>query len=236
MAAPKRLVLFVEGPGDRDAAPVLIRHLLTEQNAWDCLFLDPDPFMVGNVVELLRARQPSWRRYLRAALKKRNLGGILLLLDGDIRLPRGEVFCAARLARELAREARQEGAGRLFSVATVFALQEYESWLIGGVQALADRPLPPDNRAGIVAGTQPPQGDLEQHPRNAKGWLGQHMASRSYKETLDQEPLTRLLVQDLAPLRQRGMRSFVRLESAVGRVVAAIRTGTHIASPEEATP
>jgi hypothetical protein len=229
----KRLVLFVEGEGDEAAAPVLVSHFLTEMAAWDCLFLD-SPFKVGSVVDLLRARQPTWKRYLGAVRKKRDLGGVLLLLDGDVTLPRREPFCAKKLALELAEQAKQEGAGTLFSLACVFALQEYESWLLGGVEALAGKLLSPDDRPGIEAGTLPPAGDLEAAPRDAKGWLGRHMAAGTYKPTLDQEPLTRLLVQDLAPLRQRSMRSFRRFEAAVGQLVQAIRSGAHVVTPPSA--
>jgi hypothetical protein len=109
-------------------------------------------------------------------------------------------------------------------------MQEYESWLIGGVESLAGRPLP-DGRPGIRAGTEAPPQDLERTTRGAKGWLGRHMAPGSYKETLDQEPLTRLLVEDLGPLRRRGMPSFLRLERALRQLVEAIRSNSHVVTP-----
>ena len=34
---------------DADALPVLVKHLLTEAQAWEHLWLDPQPFLVGNV-------------------------------------------------------------------------------------------------------------------------------------------------------------------------------------------
>jgi hypothetical protein len=43
MAAKKRLVLFVEGPGDKVAVPVLAKRLLTQYNAWDVVVLDDKP-------------------------------------------------------------------------------------------------------------------------------------------------------------------------------------------------
>jgi hypothetical protein len=236
VAALKRLLLFVEGQGDNAAAPPLISHLLSECSASDCLFLDSAPFMVGNVADLIRGRNPRFERYLGAARKKQSLGGVLVLLDGDVRLPGKEVFCAKGLAYELSEVARRQGAGATFSLASVFAMQEYESWLIGGVEALAGQPLPPDNRPGIRAGTMPPDGNLELRPRDAKGWLKQHMASRSYKVTIDQEPMTRLLVRCLDPLRRRGMRSFQRLEAAVRALVIAIRSGQHIVTPVPPPP
>lgn len=34
----KRIVLFVEGEGEAEALPKLVKQLLTEQNAWGCCF------------------------------------------------------------------------------------------------------------------------------------------------------------------------------------------------------
>jgi hypothetical protein len=230
MAPPKRLVLFVEGEGDAYAVPVLVQRLLNDLAPWDCLFLDRDALRVGNVAKLTGRRAGEWARFIGVARKRRNLGGILLLLDGDVP-PAGErEFCARRTGWDFSRRAREQGAGSLFSVASVFALQEYESWLIGGIESLAGRLLPPDGRPGVPPdiGVLPP--DPEKGPRSAKQWLGRHMAS-AYKPTTDQEPLTRLLVEDLEPLRQRGLSSFRRLERALQQLVTAIRSGNHVVTP-----
>jgi hypothetical protein len=119
MPGPKRLVLFVEGDGDVASAPVLLRHLLTECEAWDCLFLDTAPFQIGAVYNLLGRNEGNWVRWLRAAAKRKNFGGVLLFLDGDVAVRRKEPFCAASVGWELSRIARREGAGSVFSVATV---------------------------------------------------------------------------------------------------------------------
>jgi hypothetical protein len=232
MAPPKRLVLFVEGEGDAEAAPILVRRLLNEiePSPWDCLFLDGDPMRVGGISELTGRREAEWARFLGVARRRSRLGGILLLLDGDVPPAGQRVFCPGEVGRDLSRRALEEGAGAFFSVASVFAMQEYESWLIGGVESLAGRPLP-DGRPGIRAGTVAPAQDLEKTIRGAKQWLGRHMEARTYKETLDQEPLTRLLIDDLSPLRRRGMSSFVRLERALRQLVEGIRSGNHIVTP-----
>src|SRR5713101_6094292 len=130
--ARKKLVLFVEGSGDVNAAPALIKRLLTESNAWSSLILAPVPFRVKGWGYLLRENGKEWIRYLKAAaVDHRPLGGVLLILDGDIK---GQgAFCARNKAWEFSRLAREAGAGSQFSVATVFALQEYETWLIAGI-------------------------------------------------------------------------------------------------------
>jgi hypothetical protein len=62
--------------------------------------------------------------------------------DGDIEKVAGKAFCAAAVARSLALEAKHVGAGRTFSVAVVFAIQEFETWLIAGTASLTGRRLP----------------------------------------------------------------------------------------------
>ena len=226
----KRLVLFVEGEGDERGAPVLVKRILTEQNAWQHVILDLNPFRVRDLGNLTGRKQDNWTRWLAAANKRPNLGAVLLLLDGDARPTAGQSFCAARVARELSQRARGVGAGSIFSVATVFACREYESWLIACAERLAGRPLP-DGRLGLQPGTVAPAGDLEVTPRDAKGWLDQHMQS-GYKPTRDQQPLTRLMVDHLDAIRRRQMRSFRRLENALQQLVNAVRSGSHIATTE----
>ncbi|MCI0458102.1 MAG: DUF4276 family protein [Gemmataceae bacterium] len=231
MAGPRRLVLFVEGEGDALALPVLVKHLLTEQAAWDCLFLDPDPFRVGGIHALTGNKQQEWKKKLAAAAKRSRLGGVLLVLDGDADKVEGKSFCATTVARLLSARARDVGAGTRFSVATVFSCMEYESWLLAGLEVLAGKPLP-DSRPGVKAGQRAPEGDLEKAPRDAKKRLSECMES-GYKETLDQEPLTKLLIEDLKPVRDRGLRSFRRLESAIAQLVEALRSDKHIVTPED---
>jgi hypothetical protein len=232
MPDPKRLVLFVEGPADSKAACVLVKKLLTDLNAWDCVFLDPAPFQVGNAAEVARDSGHGWLRLLHAAAKRRKLGAVLLLQDGDISRIQGETFCPRQFGERLAGWAKSAGGGTLFSVACVFACMEYESWLMACADQLAGLPLP-DGRPGLRAGTLPFGGDLESAPRDAKGWLDAHM-EEGYKNTRDQELLTQLMIHHLDTIRSRNMRSFRRLESAVVQLVAGIRSGNHVVTPTQA--
>jgi hypothetical protein len=133
MANPKRLVLLVEGHGDVEAAPVLLGRLLKEYHAsspvFDSLVLDKlPPLRVGEYSIIHKNDFSDWRRYLQVALKTRgNVGGCLLLLDGDCPPRNGTDFCARDAAKLLAEEAVKVGAGNLFSLGIVFACQEFES-------------------------------------------------------------------------------------------------------------
>lgn len=231
MTARRRPVLFVEGNGDRAAVPVLVKRLLTDLGGWSDLFLDEHPFIVGNAAQLTREGGKDWLRWLHAAQKRPKLGAVLLVQDGDLVRIRREEFCPVRFARRLGGQARTVGAGTTFSLATVFARQEYESWLLPCVDHLAGVPLP-DGRPGIRAGVTAPEGDLEEAPRDAKRWLDGQMDG-GYKETRDQEPLTQLMIHHLDAIRSRGLRSFRRLENALAQLLASLRSGRHTVTPAD---
>jgi hypothetical protein len=229
MASPQRLVLFVEGEADRLAAPVLVKHLLTEMNAWEHVFLDDAPFQVGNVAEATVDAGRRWIRYLEGARRRPKLGAVLLLQDGDIGRVRGEDFCPCLFGRRLAEWAKQAGGGSVFSVAVVFACMEYESWLIACADRLSSHPHP-DGWPGIPPDTVVPD-EVEKAPRDAKGWLDRCMRE-GYKNTRDQELLTRLMIQHLDAIRGRNLRSFRRLERALCELVHGVQSGQHVVSPD----
>lgn len=227
----KRLVLFVEGDGDVKAVSVLVKRLLTAYQAWDAVELDPNPFKVGEAPSIVATKKgnniPNWERLIKAACKKQNLGGILLVVDGDCDKVLGKPFCAKTIAKELAARATKVGAGSLFSVAVVLATQEFETWLIAGISSLAGVEL--DNgRSGVREGVKAPDLDIESAPRNAKGWLSDRM-EMGYKPTLDQAPLTKRV--DLDVIRARKLRSFKRLEDALNSIITAFRSDKHVSTP-----
>lgn len=225
---PKRLVLLVEGDGDVQAAPILLKRLLADYGAFDVVRLDPHPLRVGEYGKICRNGFSEWHRFLQVAAKRGDLGGCLLMLDGDSRATTaGQPFCAQVAARFLANEARKAGGGSLFSVAIVFACMEFESWLIAGAPMLAGKSFA-DGRKELPERIEAVPADPESAPRDAKGWFRRIMKT-GYKPTRDQAELTRLL--DLPAVRQRGMRSFRRLEHAVKELVEAVRCGEHRVTP-----
>ncbi len=190
----RRLILFVEGEGDADAVPALVRSLITAQGEWYDVLLDDRPFRVGSVDKLVKNDFRDWKRFLGAALKRSDVGGVLLILDGDTEKIGGNHFCAAAMAKDLAGAAKVVGAGQRFSVAVVFAIKEYETWLIAGVASLTGRRLP-DGRL-IKSNAKAPEGNLEAGPRDAKGWLNDIVVG-GYKPSRDQAALTRLVDLDV---------------------------------------
>lgn len=211
-----RVVLFVEGDGDVEAAPVLVNRLWSElPPELQVGFVDSNPFRVGNVTHLTGRAAENWPRYLRAARERKNLGSVLLLLDAEVWEDDGG--CAVEVSHTLATSARHAGGGTLFSVAVVLFRKEYESLLI------ASYPFLPGRRDGVTL-----PNDVELAPRGAKAWLKKNLDG-GYKEKADQVTLTRAI--NFEHLRSQTIRSFRRLEHAVVELATAVATGQHIVSP-----
>jgi len=233
----KRLVLMVEGHGDQEAALVLVKRLLQEHGGFDVVILDDKPMRIGHYPEVCKKENQKpfgkWHRLLKACQKRENLGAVLLLWDGDSHWVwdsngpvKGQPFCAMRAAQILAQEARKVGGGCQFSVAVVFACQEFESWYIAAANSLVGKHFS-DSRIVLPE----PVSDIPPHPetspRDAKGWLGKRIPT-GYNPVRDQKELAEIVDLDL--IRQN-MRSFRRFEEAVKELVEAIRTGRAISTP-----
>lgn len=226
---PKKIVLLTEGHGEEVAAPILISRLLAERHAHeDLIFVDEDPFRVGYLPKIAKDDFKFLRNKLKQAAMRPGARGCMLILDGDCDIDAKTPFCAKTMARRIAGIAAEEGAGRAFSTTIVFAQMEFESWLLAGSHSLAGQPLLTGGktfRKDYVV----PTGDLEKAPRDAKGAF-KNALSGSYKPSTDQASVTRMV--DLQQIRDRQMRSFIRLEHAVDQLVAAFRENKHIVTPE----
>ena len=223
----KRLVLLGEGQGEEAALPVLVRKLIEERNCGDRLFVDKEVIRDSNPVKWNKAESKpdftKWVSRVKIASRRDNLGGVLAVYDGDApSFPAGPGirFCAANAAKQMACAAAQAGAGKVFSLVVVFACVEYESWIIAGIESLAGKRYS-DGRPAVPSDLKFPPGDCEAH---GKKWLEKHCPG--YRPTLGQGELTELL--DLNVVRKRRLRSFQRLEHAVGQLLDAAVCGTHI--------
>jgi hypothetical protein len=228
----KRLVLFTEGKGDRDAGVALASRVLRHVGGEDYLFVDPNPINAQNVGWLLGNEGANWRRTIRVAGKRKNTAGVLLLLDGDLKSIADQryversgsgAFCAAHMASHLAALAVEPGAGHTFSLAVVFACCEFESWIAACIDRMAGAAVAQD-RARVPADVEPlPNPDTT---RDAKGWLKREIGE--YRPTLDQAALARHI--DIEIVEQRS-RSFRRLVNAMRQIVDAVRSDRHIVTP-----
>ena len=207
----RKIVPVVEGPGELDAVPELIRKVLREYQKSDVAVAHPkNAHGVGGLTVA-----GGLERFLRYALNEPGVSGVLILRDADNE-------CPYDLAQDLATRARALNAP--VPVAVVVAKCEYEAWFLASIETIAGLDL--DGRPGISGGTtcQDPeaQGD-------AKGWITRAMpGSRAYKETFDQLAMTRLLDIGVA---HRNSRSFRRFCKAVVELCSAFDRGTSDVTP-----
>jgi Domain of unknown function (DUF4276) len=182
-----KLALIVEGHGEVQAVPLLIRRIVSQLDATRNLYIDrPIRIPKSKLVregELERAVE----------LAARNLDGdgtILILLDSDCECPK---LGAPRLL-ERATQSRTD-----MDIILVLAQCEFEAWGLASATSLRGwKGLPDDLEAP----------DSPEEIRGAKEWLERHMPrGASYSETVDQTALAQRI--DLA--RARETNSFDKL-------------------------
>jgi len=165
-----RIAAIVEGHGECEAVPILVRRI-----AWT---LDPglvpvvDPVIRMPASRLLKPGEIE--RTIELASRKNNeRGGFLVLLDCDD-------GCPAREGPSLLERAIKVRPGLPISV--VFAKREFEAWFLAAAESLRGlRGLPRD-----LIGPPDPEA-----VRGAKEWLQHRMQwGRSYTESSDQPAFT----------------------------------------------
>ena len=189
---------IVEGDSEVAALPILLRRV----GAWlspEKDFIDiPTPIRVRR--DRFLNREDEFRRMLLlAAAKCGEFGWILVLLDADD-------DCPAKLGVQVLERARSIVPHRRVSV--VLANREYEAWFLASAESL-------HGRRGFVFDS-PKNFDAEL-PRDAKGWLGERMASGTYRQTTDQAAFSALM--DLQQANERS-RSFRKLCSEWSKQMA----------------
>ncbi len=168
---------IVEGHGEEQAVPVLLRRFAAER-------FDPPrgieaPAMLRVSKDKLKKPGELERSVELMARRLGGRGSILVLLDAD-----DDPACTlgpALLAR--ARVARPD-----LAIGVVLANREFEAWFLASLESLAGcRGLPP---------APAPVADPERR-RDAKGQLGE-ILGRRYSETLDQPAFTARFDLDMA--------------------------------------
>ncbi len=157
---------IVEGDGEVAALPILLRRLAAEL----------EPMTMVNPLPPIRVRRDRFlnkedefrRQLLLAAAKSGEQGWILIVLDADDDCPKA-------LASDISQRAQQTIPHRKVSV--VLANREFEAWFIAAAASLN----------GARGFSVSPNELIEaETPRNAKGWMREHMHGGKYSEMLDQ--------------------------------------------------
>ena len=188
---------IVEGHGDVEAVPVLLRRLVDEAQTWEV--------GVGRSIRRRRSQlvqEDELQKSVRLALLQPDCSAILIVFDADDDCP-----------AELAPEIRGWAAAVAGSVPceVILAKREYEAWFLGSIESLRGlRGI----RSDAAAHAEP------EMPRNAKGALeGRMHDGSSYFERDDQPALS---AQFALPDAHRRCRSFRKLTSAFGTLVVAM--------------
>lgn len=199
----KRGYILVEGRGELGAADNLIARLWRE-----AAHVEPwAPAIRWKNLHLSRGIEKGVG-YVRG---KANAGALLILRDEDDACPKERGPAIAAVARALAPP---------FPVAVVLFRREYEVLFLPCIERMAGRSIQGadgQERPGLVSGARY-KGDWEAK-RGVKEWLTENMPmGRSYKPTLDQLPLTRMI--DIPTLRHADVPSFGTLERALAFLAA----------------
>lgn len=191
------IATIVEGHGEVTALPILLRRVCAWQTPGQFVNL-PSPIRVHR--DSFLKKDEEFRRYLLlAAAKCGGDGWVLVLLDADDDCPVG-------LSANILQQAAKVIPNHRISV--VLANREFESWFIAAAASL-------DGHRGFSF-SPAEQVDAET-PRDAKGWMKAHMASKAYGETTDQSAFCQLIDLQLA---YDGSRSFRKLCAEWNRQMA----------------
>jgi len=185
-----KIVPIVEGDGDFQAVPILLRRALAENlnnYAWE--IARPK---IAHSLPALRKRLSDFIRY---AQMEPDCGAILILLDLDDGCPKEQ---ACLLVEEIRKEYLR------CPVAVVLVHREYEAWFLASAESLR-------GYHNLQEDLHPPESP--ETIRDAKGWLSEHMPNGIiYKETSHQPAMTTQMDFELLKSRSR---SFLRLLHAL---------------------
>jgi hypothetical protein len=188
-----KIACIVEGHGEVEAVPVMLRRIAAEQGR-----VYPEVLRPMRVPASKLVKEGELERAVEFAARKCGPdGGILVLLDCDD-------GCPAELGPELL--ARAAPIRPEQPIAVVLAKREYEAWLIAAASSIA-------GHRGLPANLVPPP-DPESI-RDAKGWLAERMEAGNYSPTTDQTALTTVFDMGAA----RAADSFDKLWREIMRIL-----------------
>jgi Domain of unknown function (DUF4276) len=194
------IVAIVEGHGDAEAVPVLVRKLLLDHSDFD----DVKPHRVHRQ----KVTKPGeLEKVVEFASMREDCTAILVVLDAD-------EDCPATMGPNLV--ARATTAVGHMPVGVVLANREFEAWILAGIAGAR-------GVRGIAADADAPP-DPDRVP-SAKSRLQGLMGTRSYLETDDQAALAERL--ELSSARANS-RSFRKLEKEILRIRAQAQANENL--------
>ena len=188
---------IVEGYGEVEAFPVLLRRLRDEAQAWNVNIGRPIRRSRSQLVQKAGVEQA-----VRLALKEQNCGAIIILFDGDD-------DCPAELGPTV--QAWAAAVANNIPCGVVIAHREYEAWFLAAIESLR-------GYRGVMADAKP-----HPNPENPRGATEQFearmQAGASYLKRIDQPKYSAKFSLSDAYRRSR---SFRKLASSFGRLVSSM--------------
>lgn len=189
---------IVEGHGEIEAFPVLLRRLQKLSNVWHIAIKSPVRLSKGKIV----AKDDEHIRKILRRTRNESCDAMLILLDSD-----GE--CPLKIASRIEQIAMAEISD--IHTQVVVAHQEYETWFLAGIETLR-------GQRSIHTDASPPINP--ETIKGAKERLEEQMDhGSSYSETADQSALSERFSLEDAYSRSR---SFRKLVKAFGDIMEAI--------------
>jgi hypothetical protein len=189
---------IVEGHGEVEAAPVLLRRLLAEADCQNVGVGRP----IRRTQSQLRSKE-GIQAGVRLALLQPECAAVVILFDG-------KDDCPKKLAAQVRAWARAAAAGTPCDV--VVAYREYETWFLAALESLR-------GQYGIARDAAAPA--TPESKRDAKAALEEFMPpDRAYSETGDQPAMSAVFDMGLAHRRNR---SFRKLVKAIGELLTQLR-------------
>ncbi|MGR3641492.1 DUF4276 family protein [Alterinioella nitratireducens] len=183
---------IVEGHGEVNAVPLLLRRILHEE-------LHVFDFGIHSAYRLPRSRIGRFDEHLEKAVRfggmklGESVGGVIIIADSDDDCPveMHDTFIEFCNFRDFQ-----------FPVAFVLAQREYEAWLISCGEEM---------RAHDSIRDDAPSHDQPEEIGGAKGFFGRRILEegRCYSETVDQAKFTALLNLDTVKAKCRSFRKLV---------------------------
>jgi hypothetical protein len=209
-----KIVPIVEGPGEVAAVPVLINGILRSLGEHTVFVAAPkNAHGKGNLT-----KPGGLERFVELAELERDCGAVLILVDSDDE-------CPVELARAFVGRLQQRGVAR--PTVVVCAARAYETWLIAGndevVRKIASAHPSVERAIDDVDSIRGPKGKID----------ATFPSGTAYRETIDQESMTRSLDLDLALQRSR---SFRRLHTAIQEALAGIASAHRNITPAIPSP
>ena len=173
--APRSIALLIEGDGDYDAVPLLVRNIAAVK-AFHDLTVGTKPIKVGDAHAILKSEK--FVRLFEYAITRDDIDAVLIASDCEDYCPVEAVQGVYARVDEIVNRVKKP-------VGVAFFCREYETMFLANADHLSKR-----SKSIVLDPAKLPSNISFLTVRNAKGMLKGIISANTYKETRDQARLT----------------------------------------------